>query len=143
MLARSRRRPATALSAFAVPGAPPHRVGPRTQMLVLGKDTLAWASSDIGATWASASVGSDIYIVDASMHPTQPTWIAARTLHRSCFGASRTDTCSYEVRSVIASRCAAAGADWTGSRGPSATILGRWPLSPSCASPSTSAGRGC
>lgn len=77
----------------------------RAQVLVLGKDCLAWTSKDAGLTWQPAIINKgkrDGYIVDVQFHPTQPTWVLARAVKATCFTASPSDFCSFEVRSMPA-----------------------------------------
>jgi len=90
----------------------------RAQVLVLGKDCLAWTSKDAGLTWESAIVNKgkrDGYIVDVQFHPTQPAWVLARAVKATCFTASPSDFCSFEVRGMPAGRLVRGGARLTGS----------------------------
>jgi hypothetical protein len=69
------------------------------QILVLGKDKLAWTTTDAGATWTAVAVAADLYMTDVNLHPTRPAWVAARTVRAGCFaGSGASDVCSYEAR---------------------------------------------
>ena len=67
-------------------------------MLALGRDTLAWSTRDGGVTWAPVQVSRELYITDVGFHPTISTWLFARTVRDTCFTASPSDVCSYELR---------------------------------------------